>query len=112
MSPRIALVVFLTGLFCILPAGAAKLGLPQVEYSADSVMQTEDMTMEKRVFYTPMKERHEGLGGATDAREAPVQIFRRDTKVMWQLMPSEKMYMEQKIGKNDSKDLSQWDYEE
>ncbi|TLY26964.1 MAG: hypothetical protein E6K63_11865 [Nitrospirae bacterium] len=92
MSPRIALVVFLTGLFCILPAGAAKLGLPQVEYSADSVMQTEDMTMEKRVFYTPMKERHEGLGGATDAREAPVQIFRRDGKNVYGAEDREKRF--------------------
>ena len=93
-------------------AGAAQLSVPQVEYSADSVMQTEEVTVEQHVFYTPTKERRETLGAVAGSREAPVQIIRKDTKVMWQVMPSEKMYMEHKIGQGKSKDMAQWDFEE
>ena len=112
MSLRIVTIIALTSLVGALPVGAAPLTVPQVEYSADSVMQTEEGTVEQHVFYTPTKERRETLGAAAASREAPVQIIRKDTKVMWQLMPSEKMYMEHKFGQGNSKDMAQWDFEE
>ena len=42
-----------------------------------------------------------------------IQIFRYDNKVMWILMPSEKMYMENSMtGKSKGNDTSQWTYED
>ena len=69
-------------------------------------------TTEQRVYVTPTKERRETLGGSDNAGEGSIQIFRRDSKVMWQLMPSEKMYMEHSMGKAAANDVSQWDFEE
>ncbi|MGH7166351.1 MAG: DUF4412 domain-containing protein [Nitrospiraceae bacterium] len=114
MSPRLCAMMVLAMLLGAIPAGATQLSLPQVEYSADSVTQTEDMTLERHIFYTPTKERTEapGQGTTTEAGPAPIQILRRDSKVMWQLMPSEKMYMEMKLDRADPKDMSRWDFEE
>ena len=114
MAPYLCAVIVLASLLGAVPAGATQLSLPQVEYSADSVTQTEDMTLERHVFYTPTKERTElqGQGAPTEAGQAPIQILRRDSKVMWQLMPSEKMYMEMKLDRADPKDMSRWDFEE
>jgi hypothetical protein len=107
MLLRIITTIALTSLVGALPAGAAQRSVPKVEYSADSVMQTGEGTVEQHVFYTPTKERREVVGA-----EAPVQIIRKDTMVMWQVMPSEKMYMEHKIGQGKSKDMAEWDFEE
>jgi len=68
--------------------------------------------MQEHIYYTPTKERRETLVGAGDAAEGAVQIFRRDSKVMWQLMPSEKMYMEHSMANNKGNDPSQWDFQE
>ena len=112
MSPRIVMIIALTSLVGALPAGAAQRSVPKVEYSADSITQTEEATTQEHIYYTPTKERHETLVGSGDAAEGSVQIFRRDSQVMWQLMPSEKMYMEHSMGKGNAKDASQWDFEE
>ena len=112
MLLRIVPIIALTGLVGVLPAGAAQRSVPQVEYSADSVTQTEEATTQEHLYYTPTKERRETLVGSGDAAEGSVQIFRRDSKVMWLLMPSEKMYMEHSMGKGNAKDVSQWDFEE
>ena len=109
MSRQLCAVIVLAGVFVSTPLWAAQLSRPQVEYSADSTMQTEEMTMKQRVYYTPAKERRETLTGSGDGA---VQIFRYDSKVMWQLMPSEKMYMEHQMGQNKGNDPSQWDYVE
>ncbi len=109
MSLRLCTMIVLASLLGTVPVWAAQLSRPQVEYSADSVMQTEDSTTEQRVYVTPAKERRETLTGSGDGS---VQIFRHDTKVMWQLMPSEKMYMEHSMGKKKGNDPSQWDFEE
>jgi Domain of unknown function (DUF4412) len=111
MSRRLlmAIVFVLAGVFVSAPLWAAQLSRPQVEYSADSVMQNEEGTIEQHVFVTPAKERREMLTGAGDGS---VQIFRYDSKVMWMLMPSEKMYMENSLAKAAAKDVSQWDVEE
>jgi hypothetical protein len=112
MSRCLGLLIALISLFVTIPLWAAQLTRPQVEYSADSVMQTEDTTTEQHVYVTPTKERHEMLSGSGDTGIGSIQIFRHDSKVMWQLMPSEKMYMEHSMGKAAAKDISQWDFEE
>ncbi len=111
MPQRLVLMIALTSVLSALPVGAAQLSRPQVEYSADATIQTDESTMQQRVYVTPTKERKEMLTGAGDGA---VQIFRYDSKVMWQVMPSEKMYMEHQIGMGKSKgnDPSQWDFEE
>ncbi len=93
-----------------LPVDAAQPSRPQVEYSADSTIQNEEGTIQQHVYVTPTKERKEMLTGEGDGG---IQIFRYDTKVMWILMPSEKMYMENSImGKTKGNDTSQWTYED
>lgn len=109
MSRRICTLIVLASVFGATPVWAGQLSRPQVEYSADAIMQTEDSTMEQHVYVTPAKERREMLTGSGDGA---VQIFRHDSKVMWQLMPSEKMYMEHQMGKAAAKDMSQWDFQE
>jgi hypothetical protein len=86
---------------------------PQAEYSADEMIQNEEGTIQQKVFVTPTKERKELLTGAGDGA---VQIYRYDTKVMWMLMPSEKMYMEHSMAgprrQGQGTDTSQWTYED
>ncbi|BCA54592.1 hypothetical protein W02_17320 [Nitrospira sp. KM1] len=111
MSHAMMIVIALANLLALLPADAAQPSRPQAEYSADSVVQTEEGTIQQHVYVTPSKERREMLTGAG---EGAVQILRYDTKVMWQLMPSEKMYMEHSIGGGQGRgsDPSQWTYED
>ena len=113
MLRRLYTVIALAGVFASTPLWAAQLSRPQVEYAADEMMQTEEMTMEQHVFVTPTKERKELVTGGGDG---VVQIFRYDNKVMLQLMPSQKMYMEHSFEKaaaqNKGQDISQWDFEE
>jgi hypothetical protein len=113
MLPRPSLLLILGALLCANEAAAVQMQRPQVEYSADSSTQSEEGTIEQHVYATPTKERQELLTGGGDGM---VQIFRYDTKVLWQLMPSERMYMEHSMadaaGRSQGKDLSQWDFEE
>jgi len=109
MSRRLCTVIVLAIVFGAAPLWAGRLNRPQVEYSADSTMQTEDNTIEQHVFVTPAKERRESLAESGDGA---VQILRFDNKVMWQLMPSEHMYMEHSMEKNKGNDPSQWDFQE
>ncbi len=96
------------------PADAAQLmSRPQAEYSADETVQNEEGTIQQKVYVTPTKERKETLTGAG---EGAVMIFRYDTKLMWILMSSEHMYMEQALGgprqQGQGPDTSQWTYED
>ncbi|SLM46517.1 conserved exported protein of unknown function [Nitrospira japonica] len=111
MSYVMALVIALVNLAAVWPAYAAPMGRPQAEYSADETVQNEEGTIQQRVFVTPTKERKELLTGGG---EGAVQIYRYDTKVVWQVMPSQKMYMEHPIGGGQSRggDPSQWSYED
>ncbi len=113
MSRRLSAVIVFAGLLVSTPLWAAQLTRPQAEYSADSVMQTEEGTIEQHIYATPTKERQELL---TAGGDGVAMIFRYDTKLMWQLMPSEHMYMEHSMEKaaaqNKGKDLSKWDFEE
>ena len=111
MSHLIAVAVALVNLLAWFPADAAQMSRPQAEYSADSTIQSEEGTIQQRVYVTPTKERKEMLTGSGDGA---VQIFRYDNKVMWMLMPSQRMYMENSISGGPSKgnDPSQWTYED
>ena len=65
---------------------------PNVEYSADTVMEHEGGAMKGKIYFAPGKERREMAAGA----ENMVNITRHDKKVTWMLMPEEKMFMEMK----------------
>lgn len=109
MSRRVLMTIVFVSLCVAVQTWAAKMSRPQVEYSADATIQTEESTTQQHVYVTPTKERQEVLTGSGDGS---VQIFRYDNKVMWQLMPSEKMYMEHQFGRSKSNDMSSWDFEE
>ncbi|HJX19053.1 MAG TPA: DUF4412 domain-containing protein [Acidiferrobacterales bacterium] len=83
-------------------ATAAKPAQPQVEYSADSILETAEFSMKGRVYFTPTRERREMVMGS--GGDKMLTITRHDKKVAWTLMPSEKMYMETNIAKTKSKD--------
>lgn len=63
---------------------------PTVEYSADSTMETEYGAMKTRIYHAPNKERREMSQGG----ENMIMIMRQDKKVMWNVMPSQRMYIE------------------
>jgi hypothetical protein len=64
-----------------------------VDYSADRYMSGDGATqMKGKVYYSPGKERMEWEAGEH------VTIMRQDKKLVWTLMPKEKMYMENKFG--------------
>ncbi len=111
MLRRLCALTVLAGLFGTTPLWAAQMSRPQVEYSADESVQNEEGTMQQHVYVTPTKERKEMLTGGGDGG---IQILRFDTKVLWILMPSEKMYMEHSMsgGKGQRDDRSQWTYED
>jgi hypothetical protein len=76
---------------------------PQVEYSADSMMESAEVSMKGHVHYTPTRERREMVQGG----QKMITIQRRDKKAMWTLMPEEKMYMEMNLdAKRAPDDLS------
>lgn len=71
-------------------ARGAELPEPKVDYSADSLTETDQATLKATIYYTPGKERHEqGVGGLKQ-----ILIIRKDKNLVWLLMPEQKMYME------------------
>ena len=111
MLRRLCMLIVLAGAFSATSLWSAQLNRPYVEYSADATIQNEEGTMQQHIFVTPTKERKETLTGAG---EGAVQIFRYDLKLMWQVMPSERMYMEHSVGggQGQGSDPSQWTYED
>lgn len=78
---------------CLLAAPALAMQPASVEYSADWNMETAEGAVKGKVYQAPNKERREmNMGG-----DKMVMILRRDKKTAWNLMPSEKMYMEMKL---------------
>lgn len=76
-------------------AGAALAVQPApVDYSADEIMETAEMSVEGPAYYSGGKERREML--IEGMRQ--IMITRPDKKVMWTLMPEQRMYMEIKLG--------------
>jgi hypothetical protein len=75
----------------------------QVDYSADSTMETEGgMTMKGRIYHTVDKERVE-MGGS----DGMTMITRRDKKVVWQLMGN--MYMEMAMNASNTSGMDAFD---
>jgi hypothetical protein len=69
----------------------------KVEYSADSSMEMEQGSMKGRVYSAPGKERRE----MDQNGQKIITIMRLDKKMVWMLMPEQKMYMENPM--DDSK---------
>lgn len=83
---------------------AAGLAEPKAEYSADQVSGSEDRTVKSRVYHAPGKQR-------TDMEEGGGKqfiIMRADRKLLWIVMPEQKMYMEKSLeeGKKERRDLT------
>jgi len=82
---------------------------PTVEYSADQTIETEAAAMKGKVFSTPTKERREMSQGGANM----IMITRHDKKVVWTLMPEEKMYMEMPMKESTEKtDMSAYKIEQ
>ena len=81
-------------------------GMPQtkVEYSADSFMESQGMTMTSKVFQAENKYRMEMKVQGTNN----IVINRMDKKLSWILMPDQKMYLENSLeeGKKKSNDIN------
>lgn len=94
----------------LLSSAAVAFDQPQVEYSADTMLETAESSMKGKIYAAPGKERREmGAGG-----ETMVSIMRHDKKVSWMLMPQMKMYMEMPVsegGGGKAPDLSDFKME-
>ena len=86
-----------------LTAGATSPPEVQVDYSADSTMETEGgVTMKSRIYHTVNKDRME-MGGS----EGMTSIIRKDKKVVWQLMGD--MYMEMPMDASNASGMDAFD---
>lgn len=81
-------VAALASLLALTRIAAAGPGI-NVEYSADQVVETKDGVTTMTVYSTPTAERKEIKDGA----DAAIMIARYDKKVVWNLIPEEKIYM-------------------
>lgn len=69
------------------------------EYSADQIIETEDGATKITVYSTPTMERQEFVDGG----QKMINITRHDKKVIWNVMPEEKMYIEMAAGSHKDK---------
>lgn len=83
---------------------AAGLAEPKVEYSADQIAGSEGGTVKSRVFHAPGKQRMDMEEGGGKQ----FIITRADRKLIWIVMPEQKMYMEKspEEGKKERRDLA------
>ena len=80
-----------------------------VDYSADQTMETAEMTMAGPVYVSKDKERREMLIEGT----RQISIIRHDKKIVWTLMPEQRMYMEAKLkDSKDKTDMSEYQIEQ
>jgi len=94
-------------------AQAASPSLPQVEYSADTMMETAEISMKGHVNYTPTRERREMVTGS--GGDKMILITRHDKNIAWTLMPAEKMYMEMSLAQASAQakdDISKYKIEQ
>src|SRR3989338_4532559 len=75
-------------LFLLFPAGAGAQSMPG-DFSADVISSSPQGTIQMKIYSTPGKSRMEMPGNT--------MIIRQDLQVMWMVMPSEGVYMEQPI---------------
>lgn len=94
-------------------AKAASPSLPQVEYSADTSLETAEVSMTGHVNYTPTRERREMVTGS--GGDKMIMITRHDKKISWTLMPAERVYMEMDLAQASAQakdDLSKYKIEQ
>jgi outer membrane lipoprotein-sorting protein len=84
-----------------------KMKEPQVEYSADVVMETGNNVMNYKVYYALGGKKRQDMSYQGNQQ---IMILRQDKKVSWMLMPEQKMYMEtsleQQTQDNQIRDMS------
>ena len=68
---------------------------PSVDYSADFSMETADVAMQGKMYYSPGKERREYKQDGDNS----IMIVRHDKNVVWMLMSEDSVYMEMSIPK-------------
>ncbi len=66
------------------------------EYSAEEVVETADGVTRSLVYSTPTMERREMKEGG----QQMIAITRHDKKILWNLMPEDKMFMSVPIGRS------------
>jgi hypothetical protein len=88
----------LVGMLALTRMAAAGPGI-NAEYSADQIIETEDGITTMKVYSTPTAERREMKDGADTA----IMITRYDQKVVWNLIPDERIYMTMPMGGADDK---------
>lgn len=98
----------------VMAGPAWALEMAKVDYAADQIMETAEMAVEGPVYFSQGKERREML--IQGMRQ--IMIFRHDKKLMWTLMPEQRMYVEMKLGGNeagsgaDRGDLADYEFEQ
>ena len=93
----------------LLPAGATPAAMAERGVFRDQVIEAEAAAMKARVYSTPTKERREMSQGGVSM----IMIMRHDKKVIWNLMPEEKMYMEIAMKESSDKtDMSAYKIEQ
>jgi outer membrane lipoprotein-sorting protein len=107
---RIILLAIAITLISGMAWATEKYSRPKVEYSADSITETEQMTMTAKVYSAPDKERREQEMG----QMKHILIMRLDKKVSWMLMPDQGMYMEMPLNESSEKspDMSNYKIEQ
>src|SRR3989304_8621825 len=100
----IAAILFSSGV-----SRAEKLREPDVEYSADSTIETQMGVARGKVYHAKTKERQE-LSGEMAGGET-IAIVRKDKSVVWVIMPGSRIYMEQPLGEGTSSTAPDGDYE-
>lgn len=93
MKNQFKILLAIGGIFLLILIINVAIGLAQ-EFSADIVMKSEGKTMMGKMFSQSDKVRHEF---SEEGRKA-ISIMRVDKKVIWMVMPEEKMYMEMPFG--------------
>lgn len=106
---KLRAIAFVAGML-IVPAALAVVQ-SKVEYSADTLLETAEVSMKGRVNYTPTRERREMT--MSSSGQKMIMIVRQDKKVTWTLMPAEKMYMEMALNQSREKtDLGNYKIEQ
>ena len=90
--------------FAVGSAMGAAMTPTKAEYSADSIMETQGMSVTSRIFHAENKDRMEMNVQGTNS----IMINRMDKKLAWVLMPDQKAYMETSLeeGKKKSNDIN------
>lgn len=101
-----ALFIMISSVTVFTIGSAMGAGMPQtkVEYSADSTMETQGMSVTSKIYHAENKDRMEMNVQGTNN----IMINRMDKKLSWVLMPDQKAYMETSLeeGKKKSNDIN------